>query len=74
MSAWQEYKKKIGSSRPWDVVNPAKYIDQITAEKRMQICEECPLLIKVTKQCRECGCFMILKTKIESASCPVGKW
>lgn len=71
---WQEYKKKLGDARPWDIVNSKKHTDEKTASERMTICEECPRLIKSTKQCRECGCFMALKTKIESAVCPIGKW
>jgi hypothetical protein len=74
MSPWQEYKKKLGDTRPWDVLDPSKQTDEKTASERMKICEECPRLIKTTKQCRECGCFMALKTKIESAVCPIGKW
>jgi hypothetical protein len=74
MSPWQEYKKKLGDARPWDIVNSRNLIDEETASKRMGICEECPRLIKGTKQCKECGCFMSLKTKLESAVCPIGKW
>ena len=22
MNAWQEYKKKLGTTRPWDLLNP----------------------------------------------------
>jgi len=74
MSAWKEYKKKLGDSRPWDVLNPAEYIDDETASKRMDICEACPRLLNPTKQCKECGCFMVLKTKLKGAVCPIGKW
>jgi hypothetical protein len=74
MSAWQEYKKKIGNSRPWDVLNPTEYTDEETARQRMDICDACPRLLKATKQCKECGCFMVLKTKLKGAVCPIGKW
>ena len=74
MSAWDEYKKKIGTTRPWDVVNPKNYADEETANRRMAICEQCPRLLKTTKQCKECGCFMALKTKLQNATCPIGKW
>lgn len=76
-SKWQEYKEKIKNQevRPWDVLNPntewAKHED---SEKRIEICESCPELIKLTKQCKKCGCFMAVKTKIEAALCPIGKW
>lgn len=75
MSRWLEYKKKIGESRPWDALKPSEYLDDTdAAQKRMLICEDCPRLIRETKQCRECGCFMKLKTKLANAKCPIGKW
>ena len=74
MSAWQEYKKKLGETRPWDALNSANYTDEDTARKRMDICNVCPRLLQATKQCKECGCFMLLKTKLSSAVCPIGKW
>jgi len=74
MSKWEEYKNKLGTARPWDVLNPAKLTDEKNADQRYAICESCPSFLKVTKQCKECGCFMALKTKIEEAICPLGKW
>jgi len=75
MSAWQEYKKKLGDTRPWDVLNPsANYVAEDISSARYAICEVCPSLLKTTKQCKECGCFMKLKVKLEKAVCPLGKW
>ena len=44
------------------------------AKQRLDICLSCPELIKLTVQCKKCGCFMAAKTKLESAKCPIGKW
>ena len=75
MSAWEEYKKKLGNARPWDLVNPKQpKADDELANKRLGICLGCDRLLKVTKQCRECGCFMVLKVKLQEAVCPLGKW
>lgn len=74
MTAWEEYKKKIGDARPWHLLNPNNYVNDETSEKRLDICEQCPELIKVTSQCKKCGCFMKLKVKIERSECPLGKW
>ena len=74
-NAWQEYKKKLGTTRPWDVFNSSiKNTSEEEASSRYALCLECPKLIKVTKQCKECGCFMPLKTKLETAKCPLDKW
>jgi hypothetical protein len=72
---WQEYKKKLGDARPWDFLNPkTEYEDEDVSKARLEICESCPRLIKTTKQCRECGCFMALKVKLKNATCPINKW
>lgn len=72
---YQEWKKSLGTTRPWDVVNPnsEKASDDL-ASQRIAICQVCPSLLKITTQCKECGCFMKLKTKLQNATCPLGKW
>lgn len=75
MSAWEEYKKKLGTTRPWDLINPnePKSLDE-DANARLDICKQCPELIGATKQCKQCGCVMPLKVKLLRATCPLGKW
>lgn len=73
MSAWSEYKKKLGETRPWHLLTEEKISEQ-TAEHRLNICLSCDRLINLTKQCRECGCIMPAKVKLEKAVCPLGKW
>ena len=74
-SAYQEWKKNLGETRPWDVVNPnIKHVDEEVSSKRYAICESCPSLLKLTHQCKECGCFMKLKVKLPAAVCPLDKW
>lgn len=73
-SRWQEYKEKNGTT-PLDMLNPkTKIVDQVTKSNRLSICKACPHLIKLTKQCTKCGCFMDLKTSLENSKCPMGKW
>ena len=48
--------------------------DESLIQKRYSICQECPELISLTKQCKLCGCWMPGKTRLSSAECPVGKW
>lgn len=47
--------------------------EQIT-QSRLEICEDCPHLIKPSYQCKMCGCMMKKKTKLSGASCPLSKW
>ena len=61
--------------KPWDIINPnTEYATKDLAEKRYNVCKFCPELIKISKQCKKCGCFMAIKTKLEKATCPIGKW
>ena len=60
---------------PMDMVNPnSNRAEKELAEERYSICNACPELIKLTKQCKKCGCFMLAKTKLQLATCPLGKW
>lgn len=61
--------------RPWDLFNANKpKLSPQLAEERLNKCLDCEHLIQLTKQCKKCGCFMPLKTKLEDATCPIGKW
>ena len=63
------------SVKPWDILNPnTEYSTKDIADKRYKVCQSCPELIKLTKQCKQCGCFMVIKTKLQKAECPIGKW
>ena len=60
---------------PMDLVNPnTEWASEELSSKRYSICKSCPELIKITSQCKKCGCFMKAKTKLEKAVCPIGKW
>jgi hypothetical protein len=62
------------TSKPWHLLNKNKYprsIDEIATD-RLSICYNCPSLIAGI--CKECGCIMNQKVKLELATCPIGKW
>lgn len=62
------------NAKPWDILNPDKRTSENIHNNRMDICNKCEYLINMTKQCKKCGCFMEIKTKIDNAYCPIGKW
>jgi hypothetical protein len=60
---------------PLDLINPnTEWAEESLSNERYSICKSCPELIKLTKQCKKCGCFMVAKTKLQLATCPLGKW
>lgn len=74
LSPYQQWKKNLGDTRVWDMVNPnADRVPQEVAQARYDICKECPFLLP-TKQCSRCGCFMKAKVKLGQAECPEHKW
>lgn len=75
-SKWEKFKKNFSDSetvKPWHIITKEKVNEEIS-QKRLDICLLCDRLINLTKQCRECGCIMSAKVKLEKASCPLGKW
>jgi hypothetical protein len=61
--------------RPWDLINPnqPKSSDELI-NSRLEICRSCNWFRHSTEQCKKCGCFMKLKTRLVNANCPLGKW
>jgi hypothetical protein len=59
VTMWKSKKKEDDSFSPVD---------------RYLICRECEHFYAPTRQCKECGCFLALKVKSKSQSCPIGKW
>lgn len=77
MSSYAEWKEKFNKSRLWNIAllaNPNAFVEKEISDKRMEICERCPELSAITKQCGQCSCFMLLKTKINISFCPLNKW
>ena len=60
---------------PWHLLDP-KYerSNEVEFKGRLDICNACEELFKLTKQCKKCGCVMTLKAKLKEAKCPLGKW
>jgi len=51
-----------------------RFVEKEVVENRLEICSTCPHLRKSMNQCTKCGCFMKLKTRLTSSTCPIGKW
>ena len=76
-SPWQIWKESLKNKEPqfWDALsgNADKASEEL-ADSRYEICKSCPEFIGLTKQCKKCGCFMNVKTKLKHADCPIHKW
>jgi hypothetical protein len=75
LTEWEKWKQSLGETRPWHLLDPsAKLNDVEKIKERLDICQVCPKFIKLTSQCKECGCIMKLKTQLINATCPLNKW
>ena len=59
---------------PLDLLHADNYTTKAIRNERLDICRGCDRLFKPTNSCKECGCFMALKTWLSDATCPIGKW
>ena len=59
---------------PLTLLNPRAYSkDEQMVLDRWRTCRGCDRL-DATFRCRECGCFMKAKVKLQAATCPLGLW
>ena len=47
-----------------------RIVDQAEQDRRYLICLSCPQFVVADERCLLCGCFMSLKSKLVSSSCP----
>ena len=56
----------------FDPRKPRSEQDEVAA--RFEVCKTCEFFLPRSERCKKCGCFMRLKTTLQQASCPIGKW
>lgn len=59
---------------PFDLLSSSNYTTREQRDERLNVCKGCDELFKPTRTCKECGCFMALKTWLKDATCPLEKW
>lgn len=64
----------VDSVTPLDLLSSSNYTDRETRDARLAVCKGCDRLWKPTRTCRECGCFMGLKTWLRKSTCPLDRW
>lgn len=72
---YKENEIKVSkNAKPWDMINGSPKVSAEIVKQRLDICHECPAFKPLTQRCKKCGCFMNMKTQLEKAYCPLGKW
>ena len=44
------------------------------AKERMNVCLDCDRYENLLNRCKECGCFLTIKTRMKHLHCPLKKW
>ena len=57
-----------------NAVNGDVLVASEVKQGRLEICSKCDSFKSLTRQCRECGCFMDLKAGLKDMTCYKGKW
>ena len=65
---YEHFKKKVSEGFVENLARPD------VALERERICRMCPSLVYLTFSCKECGCFMKIKTRLAKMKCPLDKW
>jgi hypothetical protein len=66
--------EEVDKVKPWDLLSSDNYTTEEIRGDRYNTCLGCESLIRLTRTCKECGCFMSLKTWLKYAECPKEKW
>jgi hypothetical protein len=56
------------------VKSGGKIVDAQVRKERLEICHSCEKFIGGWQICKECKCFMKIKTMLPDSSCPLGLW
>ena len=65
---WKQHQENVDKEQE-AIANNIPY-----AKERYDICKNCNLFNKMLRVCMDCHCFMPVKVRIQSVSCPLGKW
>jgi hypothetical protein len=70
----EEFDESHYDVKPWHMLSNENYTEKNIRDARYDECKRCDKLFKPTRTCKECGCFMAMKTWLKEAECPIGKW
>lgn len=67
-------EEEYSAVTPLDLLNSSNYTTKDIRDHRLDICRGCVRFFKLAHSCKECGCFMPMKTWLKGAECPLNKW
>ncbi len=73
-SRWEEYKEKNKAFASDAVSESASKFLEKDSIKRLETCNSCEHLIKLTKECKKDKSFILETIKIKEQKCPIGAW
>jgi hypothetical protein len=49
-------------------------VSALEQDRRLAICRGCEFFVKAKASCSKCGCYLNLKTRLETEHCPISRW
>lgn len=74
LPGWREMASNLLSSLWKAAKDGFQTSEDEEVNRRISICNQCEFFRKEQNQCEKCGCYLSLKTRLESSNCPIGKW
>jgi len=71
MQNFQEFLKDVGQGVK---EGNSLLVSEEKRQLREDLCNECSQFNKVTKRCKQCGCFMEMKWRFTKSECPIMLW
>jgi hypothetical protein len=71
MKHFKEFAASVGQSV---VEGDGIIVSNEKLKKREETCNDCSQFNRDSKRCYLCGCYMQVKWKFESATCPISMW
>jgi hypothetical protein len=68
---FREFAKSVGQNA---IEGNEIIVSEEKKKTREEICYDCSQFNRESKRCHLCGCFMEVKWKFTSSSCPINMW
>lgn len=74
MSYLNKLKDKISATLDYRSKLAEYILTDEEKSKRIDICNSCEFLFRLTRTCTKCGCFVDSKAALAKSECPMDKW
>lgn len=71
MKNFKDFAKSVGQQA---AEGNGVFVSEEKQKLREEICDKCSQFNRESKRCYLCGCYMTVKWKFKTSSCPISMW